>query len=157
MKKFFYLSIIALFFTACVKPPQDTPIFSVKYYNADGQLTALKDGQTIEINTFDEGLPTKLLFKGVIYSQESFNLEVTATREVVEGTFDEFCAFLNCVPSNGEAVQNFSFSVNQEESEFYAHFDAVNNGDYKIIYNFHEKEKPNAKIVITVIYKYKLS
>jgi len=158
MKKFFYFSIIALCLFGCkpVEPKDEMPIFTLKYYNANGQLVDLKNGQTIQIITFDEGLPTKLLFKGMIYSEESFNLEVTANREVVEGVFDEFCAFPTCIPSNYEAVQNFSFSVNQAETVFYAHFDAINSGDYKIVYDFHEKEKPNAKISVTVIYKYYL-
>jgi len=156
MKRFFYFSIIVLCFTACGPELPETPIFSVKYYNADEQLVALKDGQTIEISTFDEGLLPikKLLFKGMIYSEESFNLEVTATREVVEGTFDEFCAFPTCMSSDGEKKQNFQFSVNQEETVFYAHFDADETGYYKIVYDFHEKEKPDVKISVTVIYKY---
>ena len=153
MKRFFYFSIIALCCAACGNPPDETPIFSVKYYNAEGKLVPLKNGQTVEISTYDEGLP-KLLFKGVIYSEESFTLEVTATRKVVEGTFDEFCAFPNCIPFNYEAVQNFEFQINQEETVFYAHFDAEFLGNYKIVYDFHEKEKPNAKISVTVIYKY---
>ena len=159
MKKFFYLSIIALCFTACGPEPPETPIFSVKYYNADEQLVALKNGQTIEISTFDESfLPTKkLLFKGMIYSEESFNLEVTTTREVLEGTSDEFCAGAGlegkCIPGNGEKAQNFNFDINTDETPFYAHFDAENLSDYKIIYNFHEKEKPSVKISVTVIYK----
>ena len=156
MKKNFYFSIIALCLFGCkpVEPTDETPIFTLQYYNAAGQLVELKNGQTIEITTFDEGLPTKLLFKGMIYSEEGFNLEVTANREILEGVFDEFCAIPICIPSNGEAVQNFTFSVNQDEIVFYAHFEADTSGDYKIVYDFHEKEKPNVKIAVTVIYKY---
>jgi len=158
MKRFFYLSIIALCFAACGHEPPETPIFSVKYYNADGQLVALKDGQTIEISKFDDegGLPTKLLFKGMIYSEEEFELEVTVTRESVIGTTDDFCSGMNCMPGNGELTQKFVL-LTQEETDFYAHFEAENTGNYKVIYDFHEKEKPNVKIAVTVIYKYKLS
>lgn len=157
MKKFFYSSIMALCLVACgVTPPEDTPIFTLKYYNADGQLVDLYGGQTIEISKFDvvEGDEApKLLFEGVLYCEESFNLEVKATRYHYENTSDEFCLG-QCVPGNGEAMQVFSASINQDETDFYAHFGANKSGDYKIDYDFYEKEKPNVKISITVIYKY---
>ena len=158
MKNFIYFFIIAtLFLVACgpVGPTDETPIFSVKYFNADGQLVALENGQTIEISKL-EPTATDLLFKGFIYYEESFNLEITVTRERVEGTTDDFCLDV-CIPGNGKLTQNFTFDIDDPsgESSFEASFKAETEGDYKIVYDFHELGKPNANIKVTVIYKYR--
>lgn len=157
MKKFFYFSIIALCFTACGGDIiEETPIFMLKYYNADGQLVDLNNGQSINITKFDVegGQPTKLLFKGVILSEEGFTLEVKATRYQYEGASDDFCIG-QCIPGNSEAMQVFSdFSINEDEVAFSSHFGAEKSGNYKIDYEFYEKEKPNVKIKVMVTYEY---
>ncbi|MDR0829709.1 MAG: hypothetical protein LBN95_06320 [Prevotellaceae bacterium] len=171
MKKLIFAAFAAVLFLGCTAPPVITePIFTLKDIN--GQ--ELKKGQTVTVTDFDAAAaPDKLLFDGNIDSEEAFNLEVTVTRENVADASDELCVS-NCIPSNHQATQNFGFAVGDGQTRFYAHFGEreteieyddegnvtseiehhLSNGDYRIIYDFHEKEYPTASIKITVIYKY---
>ncbi|MDR1543975.1 MAG: hypothetical protein LBS50_06135 [Prevotellaceae bacterium] len=162
MKKFILFVAVCAVMFGCKKPPAPTnnPIFSVKYQSeADGELVPMTNGQTI---IFDEYINEELLggdlfdFRGYIYSEESFDLVVTVTRETVpENSTDQFC-ILNCVTGNGMQTQDFTDYLTADETLFYGHFVPEQNvaSESVVWYDFHEAGKPDAKIKVKVIYRY---
>ena len=171
MKRFFYFSIIALCFLGCkhVEPQKETPIFKIAMLK-NSVIAPLINNDTIVIEEFSiyDG-DVQFSFEGKIFSDEQFNLEVTTTRNtfaVENKTTDELCIHIcektqyDTYDENGEFIEtvypvtkNFSAKISDEQ-EFYTHCSPKVAGNHIITYDFHEKEKPNVKISVTVIYKY---
>jgi len=170
MKKFFYFSVIALCFAACkpVEPTDETPIFTLKILQ-NGVLIPITNDTTVIIEEFEvmEDGDIEFTFEGTIFPEEEFNLEVTTTRNdfaVQNHTFDKLC-LIQCenaqfYDEDGEWVfpvtVNFNSKIKSEKPQtFEAHCLPAVEGDHIIIYDFHEQENPNAKIKVTVIYRYR--
>jgi hypothetical protein len=174
MKNFFYiLPVAVLIFVSCkpVTPEkEDLPIFTMKILK-NGEYQPLKNNETIIIDKYETpDDKIQFSFEGAIYTEEAFNLEVTTTRNdfaVQNRTTDELCIIQcetaqydirddegNFVETVYPVTKNFNAAVNKAEQQFYTHCSPTVKGEHVIEYDFHEKEKPSAKIKVKVIYRF---
>lgn len=103
---------------------------------------------------YDEDLEeAEMGVEGVIYSDDSENINVSITRSS-EGIIDQFCAAGNCVPGNGELSQELSFTIGSMETmrHWFTHYTPLAIGKETIVYTFNDGINP--ALSLTIEYDY---
>ena len=103
---------------------------------------------------YDEDLEeAEMGVEGVIYSDDSENINVSITRSS-EGIIDQFCAAGNCVSGNGELSQELSFTIGSMETmrHWFTHYTPLAIGKETIVYTFNDGINP--ALSLTIEYDY---
>ncbi len=127
-----------------------------KWVDDDLVITDITNDTTLIVTEYeyDEDLEEATMgVEGVMYSDESQNIDVVITRSST-GIIDQFCAAGNCVPGNGEVKQELSFTVGSMESmrRWFTHYTPLANGAETITYAFNDGTNPI--ITLTIKYSY---
>lgn len=130
--------------------------FNITMLTEDNTKRTLHNGDTIIVTQFDS-IAGSLAFNGYIEntSEEQLDIIVSATRAYdISTATDEFCINM-CVPSNGQATQDFTGNIAPEYSQtFFAHLTPTIPGNYTITYTFHTNNSVQGSTMITVVFSH---
>ena len=153
MKKIFtVLCVLCVAMTA-----QASLHLTIDQWVEDDQVSiAITKDTTIVVTEFeyDEDMDEATMeVRGKMYSDDSDSIWVKVTRST-EGIIDQLCAANNCVPGNGEKIQELAFKIGSLDSErtWFAHYTAQVVGVETIVYTFSDGVNPS--VTLTVEYNY---
>lgn len=153
MKKIFTaLCVLCVAMTA-----QASLHLTIDQWVEDDQVSiAITKDTTIVVTEFeyDEDMDEATMeVRGKMYSDDSDSIWVKVTRST-DGIIDQLCAANNCVPGNGEKIQELAFKIGSLDSErtWFAHYTAQVVGVETIVYTFSDGVNPS--VTLTVEYNY---
>lgn len=153
MKKIFTaLCVLCVAMTA-----QASLHLTIDQWVEDDQVSiAITKDTTIVVTEFeyDEDMDEATMeVRGKMYSDDSDSIWVKVTRST-DGIIDQLCAANNCVPGNGEKIQELAFKIGSLDSErtWFAHYTAQVVGAETIVYTFSDGVNPS--VTLTVEYNY---
>ena len=153
MKKIFTaLCVLCVAMTA-----QASLHLTIDQWVEDDQVSiAITKDTTIVVTEFeyDEDMDEATMeVRGKMYSDDSDSIWVKVTRST-DGIIDQLCAANNCVPGNGEKIQELEFKIGTLDSErtWFAHYTAQVVGVETIVYTFSDGVNPT--VTLTVEYNY---
>ncbi len=136
--------------------------FNIFKKEGDG-LVALSGDTSITLNLvetsaiYTDGV---VFFKGVIFNNLSVQKKIVmrVTRTNHELLADEGCIGFNCIPSNGEQIQDFKGNVPPNGSNTFDFYfkpkDKTVAGTYNIVHEFFEEGNESNKITVNVTYEW---
>ena len=130
-----------------------------KWVGDEKVVTEVTQNTTIIVTEYewDEDMEEALMeVQGQLYSDETENITVTITRQNT-GIIDQLCAAGNCVPGNGELIQEIVFTVGTMEHmrQWYTHYTPLVEGIETINYAFSDGINPT--ITLTIEYNYSMT
>ena len=153
MKKIFtVLCVLCVAMTA-----QASLHLTIDQWVEDDQVSiAITKDTTIVVTEleYDEDMDEATMeVRGKMYSDDSDSIWVKVTRST-DGIIDQLCAANNCVPGNGEKIQELAFKIGSLDSErtWFAHYTAQVVGVETIVYTFSDGVNPS--VTLTVEYNY---